>query len=132
MAVMTDSGAQSALKWENVEGCGCGCSDAFTNTGLTNYSTESSAKLDIYGDYNTAAIVSAFMAAGVTGAATACAAYTPGTHDGEWYLPALGELYYVFFNNITISSVLSNLANLGVVIQNMFDYDHNVWYWSSS
>ena len=86
-------------------GCGCGCGSVnnFTETGLTNYESADYAKTDKNGAANTNKLLTL---SGDFNAAKACKAYAPGVYDGMWYLPALGELYYVYSNYGTLSSIL--------------------------
>lgn len=55
-------------------------------------------------------------------AASACRLYSPNFHDGEWYLPTIGELGYVMVNLNTINEKLSAIQAPQIAL----DY-----YWSS-
>ena len=95
---------------------------------LTNYSSSANAKTDFNGKDNTAKIVAYFgedidttLHAGVF-----CHKYTTeGTSAGDWYLPAMGELYnYVHENYNKIQSTWVNKLALDISI--------NFTFWSSS
>ena len=56
--------------------------------------------------------------------ACCCVAYsTPGTKSGDWYLPAIGELYQIYANKTAINEKRTAIKGSG------FDESHN--YWSS-
>ena len=63
-------------------------------------------------------------------AANACHSFTPGTHNGEWYLPAMGELGYTITSfddiNAKINDANSAKADSGVQL------DGSAAYWSST
>ena len=59
-------------------------------------------------------------------AAKHCAIFNPGYGDGEWYLPAVGELGFIMPRFKVINSKLSALGSSGVQLH---DYD---LYWSST
>ena len=100
------------ITWENVP-------MYYTPTGLTNYGTKETALTDIDGISNTK-ILSTLS--GPLNAAKACAEYLPGVYNGEWYLPALGELNYMYLNYEKIRDTL-NL--LGIHINNI--YKSGIW-----
>lgn len=95
---------------------------------LPTITTAEEAKLDTDGKKNTRIIVDHY-GAGVdtsTNAAAYCYNYAPsGMPDskGEWYLPALGELYFNFYTNKT--AINKALQKLGM--STLGD-----WHWSSS
>ena len=93
---------------------------------LTNYSTANEAKSDFNGKNNTSIIVSIHTSLGLNSsnsAAIACNEYSvEGVNVGDWYLPALGELSYIFDNS---SKVEASITSLGWI----FGTDY---YWSSS
>ena len=59
-------------------------------------------------------------------AAKNCAIFNPGYRDGEWYLPAFGELGFIMPRFKEINSKLSELGSSGV---HLSDY---LSYWSST
>ena len=59
-------------------------------------------------------------------AAKHCAIFNPGYGEGEWYLPAVGELGFIMPRFKVINSKLSALGSSGVQLH---DYD---LYWSST
>ena len=80
--------------------------------GVTNYTSSSDAKTDYNGKANTLAIVSAHSGETASeNAAIYCNSYsTAGTSAGDWYLPALGELYdYVYRNYTTLNTQVEKL-----------------------
>jgi hypothetical protein len=58
-------------------------------------------------------------------AANACRRFTPGTHNGEWYLPAMGELGYAIALYDDINAKIAATGN-GVQL------DDSAAYWSST
>ena len=58
-------------------------------------------------------------------AANACHSFTPGTHNGEWYLPAMGELGYTIASFDDINAKIAAAGN-GVQL------DGSAAYWSST
>ena len=64
-------------------------------------------------------------------AACACYRYiTPGTQEGDWYLPACRELVYVVYYLKLFNSILSKLKTLNS--GSAVEMDTNTSYWSSS
>ena len=59
-------------------------------------------------------------------AAKQCAMFNPGYKDGEWYLPAVGELGFIMPRFKVINSKLSELGSSGVQLDGGHDY------WSST
>lgn len=59
-------------------------------------------------------------------AAKQCAMFKPGYRDGEWYLPAVGELGFIMPRFKVINSKLSALGPSGVQLYDGYDY------WSST
>jgi len=60
-------------------------------------------------------------------AANACHSFTPGTHNGEWYLPAMGELGYTIASFDDINAKIAAAGNdKGVQL------DDRAAYWSST
>lgn len=60
-------------------------------------------------------------------AANACRRFTPGTHNGEWYLPAMGELGYTIASFDDINVKIAAAGNdKGVQL------DGSAAYWSST
>ena len=69
--------------------------------------------------------------AGYYPAACACYRYiTPGTQEGDWYLPACRELVYVIYYLKLFNSILSKLKTLNS--GSAVEMDTNTSYWSSS
>ena len=58
-------------------------------------------------------------------AANACHSFTPGTHNGEWYLPAMGELGYTIASFDDINAKIAAAGN-GVQLVG------SAAYWSST
>ena len=55
--------------------------------------------------------------------ACCCVAYsTPGTKSGDWYLPAIGELYQIYVNKTAINKKRTAIKGSGF---------NNFYYWSS-
>ena len=93
--------------------------------GLTNIEDVAKAKQDFNGKANTAAIKA--YRSSLTGYPAARYAYeykTTGTNAGEWYLPALGELYTVYSNKDYMNYALSLLGKK--------DIQTDDYHWSSS
>ena len=59
-------------------------------------------------------------------AAKHCAIFNPGYREGEWYLPAVGELGFIMPRFKVINSKLSALGSSGVQL------DASSYYWSST
>ena len=59
-------------------------------------------------------------------AAKHCAIFNPGYREGEWYLPAFGELGFIMPRFKEINSKLSELGSSGVRLDNYLSY------WSST
>ena len=56
--------------------------------------------------------------------ACCCVAYsTPGTKPGDWYLPAIGELYQIYANKTAINEKRTAIKGSG--------FSENSNYWSS-
>lgn len=113
--------------------------------GIPNYTSEDNAKTDMDGKANTAALVnlSAIKNSYSSGefandganypAAFACHLFsTQGTSQGDWYLPAMGELYAGLWTNKSIVS--ASLAALGDKAVGLVDGGSSLglWCWSSS
>ena len=95
-------------------------------SGLTNYTSGSTAKNDFSGKSNTSKIVSVLGSSSTSYAAGYCYNYTTtGTSKGQWYLPAEGELYASIYTNY--SAVNSGLSAAGGT-----QLSSNYYYWSSS
>lgn len=60
-------------------------------------------------------------------AANACHRFTPGTHNGEWYLPAMGELGYTIASFDDINAKIAAVGN-----DNGVQLDGSAAYWSST
>ena len=106
-------------------------------SGLTNYETADEAKTDFNGWANTQAImeyvtdktidpIPSGQTNGVFQAAMVCQRFNPdGETAGQWYLPALGEMYnYVGLNSNVVNTALQTYGGLQFV--------NNVYYWSSN
>lgn len=67
-------------------------------------------------------------------AAMACRMYhTSGTNQGDWYLPAMGELGYLYARAKKINEVLTSLGSSAVGYGVPTDWDKlGSWLWSSS
>ena len=62
-------------------------------------------------------------------AASCCDMYfTPGTKQGDWYLPSAGELGYICVRQKTINNIINKLISAGVTNASVIKYN----YWSSS
>ena len=72
-------------------------------SGIANWASESAARTDFDGKSNTAAWVRYFGSSVTNYAAGYCYNYsTSGTFKGDWYLPALGELYVSIVTNYQV------------------------------
>ncbi len=97
---------------------------------LPNISTTDDAKADFNGKENTALLVAFQTAEGKTAsnsAAVDCNSYsTEGTNTGDWYLPALGELYsYVYGGATNFNKIYVTMRALGWTFNDRY-------CWSSS
>ena len=94
-------------------------------SGVTNYDTSSEAKTDYNGKANTLAILETFPSDTTSNnAAVYCNSYsTEGTNAGNWYLPALGEVYDYIYTNYT--KVKAGWDKVGTTISSSY-------FWSSS
>ncbi len=115
----------NALVMSNKKSSKMTWSDAFIDTSLTNYSSQTDAKTDFNGKSNTAVIVAAHPTETVDyNAAIYCNSYsTEGTSAGDWYLPAAGELYSYVYGNWS-SKLKATTTKLGWSLSSNF--------WSSS
>ena len=94
---------------------------------LYNYSAKDLALTDYNGFENTQIIVEAYGENAVGVAAVYCHNYAPiglERSKGQWYLPALGELYDIVYNNKAIIN-----KTLSILEMNSVNTD---WQWSSS
>jgi len=107
--------------------------NSYDVTGLTNISSESSAIADMDGKSNTSAILSYIASKGyIAQATTATSLYVPSACKGtgvfcdvgNWYLPALGELYTVYNN---LSNIQNSISKAGGTQISTSDF-----YWSST
>ena len=92
--------------------------------GITNIGDPSKAKQDFNGKANTAVLISYASGAGFPAAKYAYEYKTEGTKAGDWYLPAMGELYELYQNKEAVNNALTT-----------FGYPiipENPAYWSSS
>ncbi len=84
---------------------------------LTNVITHDEAKLDFNGKENTSILVTAQTQAGLTSSdsvAIYCNEYAPteiSNTKGQWYLPAIGELYKYVYGNYNKISLALNIIN---------------------
>ena len=92
--------------------------DYYDIPNLTNYSLSTDAEKDTNGKSNTATILAYASANGKTvQAATATSLYAPNVcgsetmcAKGNWYLPAMGELWMMYNNLSTIDNVLNSVG----------------------
>ena len=94
-------------------------------SGVANYESDTDAKTDYNGKANTLAIVSAYSGESASeNAAIYCNSYsTAGTRAGDWYLPAMGEVYdYIYTNYV---KVRAGWDKVGTTILSEY-------FWSSS
>lgn len=126
-------------------------------TGLTNYSNIASASTDMNGKANTAAVLA--YATGQTDWRTASAItftngqnmyplfecawryHTSGTVQGDWYVPACGQLYYLQQNADELAALNAGFALVG---SGTFEFTNkyrgtstensssHAWYWDRS
>ena len=107
-------------------------------SGVANYESDTDAKTDYNGKANTLAIVSAYSGESASeNAAIYCNSYsTAGTSAGDWYLPAMGEVYDYIYTNY--AKVKAGWDKVGTTIPSIFfwsssEYNINyAWYVSSS
>ena len=97
--------------------------------GLTDISAYTKAEKDVDGQNNTAIIVSEHSSSGLTAsnsAAMYCNSYVGGVSgsEGQWYLPAYGELYSYVYGNY--SELLPKASALS------WEYFESSYFWSSS
>ena len=97
---------------------------------LPNITTHEEAKTDFNGIENTSLLVTTQISEGLTSTTSAtlyCNEYAPTGLEssiGQWYLPAIGELYaYVYSNYNTIKPTLKTMNWL---------FDNEYCFWSSS
>lgn len=83
--------------------------DAVSINGATTVTALASAKADVNGYENTRTIIEAVQNYSGFTAVRQCNSFRPGVYDDEWYLPAFGELYYVYTNYDIINSTLDKL-----------------------
>ncbi len=86
-------------------------------TGLSAINDANDAKNDYNGRYNTQVIVDYFGSSVSGVAGVYCYNYAPevwSDTQGDWYLPAAGELYYYLYENIELVSSAWNKLNIGV------------------
>jgi hypothetical protein len=84
--------------------------------------------VNMLADVNGAANTTCLVGFGDTfSAANACHRFTPGTHNGEWYLPAIGELGYAIALYDDINAKIAAAGN-----GNGVQLDGSVAYWSST
>ena len=94
-------------------------------SGITNITSSATAKTDYNGKANTLAILEAYPSDTTSNnAAVYCNSYTTeGTSAGDWYLPAMGELYnYIYLN---YAKIKAGWDKVGTTIS-------DGWFWSSS
>lgn len=53
--------------------------------------------------------------------------HTPGTKAGDWYLPAAGEMIYVFARLKEIEESISKLISCGVTARNFSTLDYDIY-----
>ena len=97
-------------------------------SGITNITSSDTAKTDMNGKSNTAAIVSAYSSdTASNNAAKYCNSFTGGISgtEGEWYLPAAGELYTYLYG------YYSTLKPVAVDIMGWSNFE-GTYFWSSS
>ena len=98
-------------------------------SGITNYDSTSSAKMDWQGFNNTKAIYETDKTGGYYPAVKNVLTYsTEGTQQGQWYIPALGELIEMLRNIDTLNVTLEKINAHGLSANG---YSSNI-YWSSS
>ena len=107
-------------------------------SGITETTDSSVAKTDYNGKANTLAILETFPSDTTSNnAAVYCNSYTTeGTSAGDWYLPAMGELYnYIYLN---YAKIKAGWDKVGTTISNSYFWssseygDYNAWYVRSS
>ena len=83
-------------------------------------------------DWKTASTITNKYTPGYSPAACCCWRYhTNGTNQGDWYLPAMGELGYVMVKYNTIQNTLTLLQN-SYKTSTIFGIDDFSRYWTSS
>lgn len=81
---------------------------------------------EVNGDYNTSVlkVIDALYEAAIT-----CSQFAPGIYDGQWYLPAFGELIYMLVQfgeiNAAINAALAAISDCALVVGTKD-------YWSST
>ena len=114
-------------------------SSSYTNvSGITETTDESVAKQDYNGKANTLAILETFPSDTTSNnAAVYCNSYsTVGTNAGDWYLPALGEVYDYIYTNY--AKVKAGWDKVGTTISDRYFWssseynNYSVWHVSSS
>jgi len=111
-------------------------SDYYDIPNLTNYTSESTALTDMDGKSNTSTILSYASANGKTvQAATATSKYAPNVCDsstfcgrGEWYLPALGELYTISKNFRAIQNSITSAGGTKIITGSYYSSSTEVSY----
>ncbi len=111
------SNKKSTLTW----------AETYKDTSLTNYANATDAKTDFYGKLNTSVIIAEHSSNTIyNNAAVYCNSYTTqGTSAGDWYLPAVGEIYnYVYGNSSILLKTWINIL--------AWDSSFGYWFWSST
>ena len=123
IGVVLDADRRTAIALESsTSGMEWGDGVAVTNKIKDEYE----AKYDFYGKEKTAAIKafkSNYSRYNFQAARYAYEYKTTGTNAGEWYLPALGELYTAYSNKDFLNYALSLVGKKDIPAE---------WYWSSS
>ena len=109
-------------------------------SGITETTDSSVAKTDFNGKTNTLAIISTLTNSTASDtAATACISYTTeGTNAGDWYLPAVGELYSYVYRNYSkiyptwVNKLVWNTHFAYYLLSSSERTDYTVWIIDSS
>ena len=125
IGVVFDADRRTAIALENSTSKMCWSTGYEDIPGITNITDFSKTKQDFNGKANTAAIKAYESSMYYFHAAKYAYNYTTtGTNVGEWYLPAMGELYTVYSNKDYMNYALSLVGKK--------DIPTDTYHWSSS
>lgn len=117
----------ASLKFAHNGSSWCISAVSYEDTPLKNISSDEYVKTDYNGSENTDILID--FGGNQYSAAYLCKIYNPGAYYNEWYLPACGELYYMYTNYDKISDTIDKIYAKD---QSLVDDIYSHTYWSSS